>query len=158
MNTFDFSPLFRSAVGFDHLYSKLDNATRTAQKQPNFPPYNIELIDDDSYRITMAVAGFDESELSIQMESTVLTVSGNQAEQKDEKHYLHHGIAARNFEHRFQLADHVNVVDAGLVNGLLNINLVREIPEAMKPHNIAINTTSAISKPTKLKDASVKAA
>lgn len=157
MNTFDFSPLFRSAVGFDHLYSKLDHATRTAQKQPNFPPYNIELIDDDSYRITMAVAGFDESELTIQMENTVLSVSGNQTEQEDEKHYLHHGIAARNFEHRFQLADHVNVVDAGLVNGLLNINLVREIPEAMKPHNIAINT-SAVSKTAKLKDASIKAA
>lgn len=157
MNTFDFSPLFRSAVGFDHLYSKLDHATRTAQKQPNFPPYNIELINDDSYRITMAVAGFDESELTIQMENTVLTVSGNQTEQEDEKHYLHHGIAARNFEHRFQLADHVNVVDAALVNGLLNINLVREIPEAMKPHNIAINT-SAVSKTARLKDASIKAA
>ena len=157
MNTFDFSPLFRSAIGFDHLYSRLDRATRTAQSQPNFPPYNIELIDEDSYRITMAVAGFDESELSIQTENTVLTVTGKQAEQEEEHHYLHHGIAARNFEHRFQLADHVTVTQASLVNGLLNIHLVREIPEAMKPRTVAIRTSEEI-KPGKLQDASVKVA
>lgn len=158
MNTFDFSPLFRSAIGFDHLYSRLDSATRTAQSQPNFPPYNIELIDEDSYRITMAVAGFDESELNIQTENTVLTVSGQQQEkQEQEPHYLHHGIAARNFEHRFQLADHVKVTQANLVNGLLNIDLVREIPEAMKPRTVAINA-SADDTVSKLESASVKVA
>lgn len=157
MNTFDFSPLFRSAVGFDHLYSKLDHATRTAQSQPNYPPYNIELINEDSYRITMALAGFNESELSIQTENNVLTVTGKQTEQQQERQYLHHGIAARDFEHRFQLADHVKVTAASLVNGLLNIELVREIPEAMKPHTIAINTT-AEAKPEALKEASIKAA
>ncbi len=157
MNTFDFSPLFRSAVGFDHLYSKLDRVTRTAQSQPSYPPYNIELIDEDSYRITMALAGFSESDLSIQTENNVLTITGQQAEQKDEHQYLHHGIAARNFEHRFQLAEHVKVTNANLINGLLNIELVREIPEAMKAHTISINT-SADSNVNKLKDTSVKAA
>ncbi|MCP3849112.1 MAG: Hsp20 family protein [Gammaproteobacteria bacterium] len=157
MNTFDFSPLFRSAVGFDHLYSKLDRATRTAQSQPSYPPYNIELINEDSYRITMALAGFDETDLNIQTENNVLTITGQQAEQNEERQFLHHGIAARNFEHRFQLAEHVKVTAANLVNGLLNIELVREIPEAMKAHTISINTTADSSK-NKLKDASIKAA
>ncbi len=160
MNTFDFSPLFRSAVGFDHLYSKLDHATRTAQNQPSYPPYNIELIDDDSYRITMAVAGFNESELKIQTENNVLTIIGKQTEEEsqEQRQFLHHGIAARNFEHRFQLAEHVKVTDASLINGLLNIELVREIPEAMKPHTVAIKTSVDNNKTTKLEDASVKAA
>lgn len=157
MNTFDFSPLFRSAVGFDHLYSKLDHATRTAQNQPSYPPYNIELIDEDSYRITMALAGFNESELNIQTENNVLTITGHQAAQEQERHFLHHGIAARNFEHRFQLADHVKVTTANLVNGLLNIKLIREIPEAMKPHKIAINTSTS-NKSGQLKETSIKAA
>lgn len=157
MNTFDFSPLFRSAVGFDHLYSKLDRATRTAQNQPSYPPYNIELIDEDSYRITMALAGFDKSEINIQTENNVLTITGKHKEQEQERHFLHHGIAARNFEHRFQLADHVKVTEANLVNGLLNIELIREIPEAMKPHTIAINTSSE-EKITKLQEASDKVA
>ena len=145
MNTFDFSPLFRSAIGFDHLYSRLDRATRTAQSQPSYPPYNIELLDEDSYRITMAVAGFDNSELNIQTENNVLTITGKKANQKEDRQYLHHGIGERNFEHRFQLADHVKVTGADLTNGLLNIELVREIPEAMKPHNIAINSGSSAS-------------
>ena len=157
MNTFDFSPLFRSAVGFDHLYSKLDHATRTAQNQPSYPPYNIELIDEDSYRITMALAGFNESELNIQTENNVLTITGQQAEQQEKPQYLHHGIAARNFEHRFQLAEHVKVTSANLLNGLLNIELVREIPEAMKAHTIAIST-SAENNTRKLQDTSIKAA
>ena len=157
MNTFDFSPLFRSAIGFDHLYSKLDRATRTAQNQPSYPPYNIELINEDSYRITMALAGFDRSEINIQTENNVLTVTGKHKAQEQERHFLHHGIAARNFEHRFQLADHVKVTEANLVNGLLDIELIREIPEAMKPHTIAINTSSA-NKVTDLKEASDKVA
>lgn len=139
MHTFDFSPLFRSAVGFDRLYSMLDNANRTAQSQPSYPPYNIELLDEDSYRITMAVAGFEDGELDIQIENSVLTVSGKKAEDEKEHKFLHQGIAARNFEHRFQLADHVKVMQANLTHGLLNIDLVREIPETMKPRKIAIN-------------------
>ena len=145
MNTFDFSPLFRSAIGFDHLYSRLDRATRTAQSQPSYPPYNIELLDEDSYRITMAVAGFEESELNIQTENNVLTIAGKKANQKEDRQYLHHGIAERNFEHRFQLADHVKVTGADLTNGILNIELVREIPEAMKPRKISINSDSSAS-------------
>ena len=145
MNTFDFSPLFRSAIGFDHLYSRLDRATRTAQSQPSYPPYNIELLDEDSYRITMAVAGFEESELNIQTENNVLTITGKKANQKEDRQYLHHGIAERNFEHRFQLADHVKVTGADLTNGILNIELVREIPEAMKPRKISINSDSSAS-------------
>ncbi len=157
MNTFDFSPLFRSAVGFDHLYSKLDNATRTAQSQPSYPPYNIELIDEDSYRITMALAGFEESDLNIETENNVLTITGQQKEQTESRQYLHQGIAARSFEHRFQLAEHVTVTGANLVHGLLNIELVREIPEAMKAHTISISTSADANK-NKLKDASIKAA
>ncbi len=157
MKTFDFSPLFRSAIGFDHLYSRLDHATRTAQSQPSYPPYNIELIDEDQYRITMALAGFSDSDLSIQTENNVLTVIGKQTEQADKRQYLHHGIAARSFEHRFQLADHVKVTAANLQNGLLNIELLREIPEAMKPRSIAINT-SAQANTAQLKDASSQAA
>ena len=139
MRTFDFSPLYRSAIGFDRLYSMLDDATRTAQSQPTYPPYNIELIGEDNYRITMAIAGFDESELNIQTENNTLTISGKKEESDKERHFLHQGIAARNFEHHFQLADHVNVSGANLSNGLLHIDLVREIPEAMKPHRVPIN-------------------
>ncbi len=152
MNTFDFEPLFHSAIGFDDLFSRLDRATRTAQSQPGYPPYNIELINEDSYRITMAVAGFNESDLNIQTENGVLTVTGKHAEQdKDEnRQFLHHGIAERNFEHRFQLADHVKVTGASLVNGLLNIDLVREVPEAMKPRTITIGSAGT----TELEDVS----
>ncbi len=144
MQSFDFTPLFRSAVGFDRLYSLLDNATRTAQSQPSYPPYNIELLNEDSYRITMAVAGFEENELDIQIENSVLTVSGKKMADDEEHKYLHQGIAARNFEHHFQLADHVKVLQAGLTNGLLNIELAREIPEAMKPRKIAINDARTV--------------
>jgi len=142
MNTFDFSPLFRSAIGFDRLYSMLDNATRTAQSQPGYPPYNIELIDENTYKITMAIAGFSESELDIQIENNTLTITGKKQKDEREKQrkYLHQGIAARNFEHRFQLADHVIVKGADLTNGILNIDLVREIPEAMKPRKISISS------------------
>jgi molecular chaperone IbpA len=161
MNTFDFSPLFRSAIGFDELFSRLDRATRTAQNQPSYPPYNIELIDENSYQITMAVAGFNESELNIETEKGVLTVTGKKPEDKDKRQYLHHGIAERNFEHRFQLADHVKVTGAQLVNGLLNIALVREIPEAMKPRTISITSSAesvAPSNVNEIKDASTRVA
>ncbi len=139
MRTFDFAPLYRSTIGFDHLTSLLDSVTQREQSQPSYPPYNIELLGKDQYRITMAVAGFVDAELQIQSERQTLTVKGKKAEDGKERNYLHQGIAGRNFERVFQLADHVKVTGATLENGLLNIDLVREIPEAMKPRQIAIN-------------------
>ncbi|PVZ70510.1 Hsp20 family protein [Pelagibaculum spongiae] len=137
MQTVDFSPLFRSAIGFDRMLNMLDTASR--ESNPAYPPYNIELLDENSYRITMAVSGFAEEELDIRMERSVLTVSGKKSEKKQKRQFLHQGIAERNFERRFQLADHVKVVDAKLENGLLDVELIREIPEAMKPKSISIN-------------------
>jgi molecular chaperone IbpA len=139
MRTFDFAPLFRSTIGFDHLTSLMDAVAQREQSQPSYPPYNIELLGTDQYRITMAIAGFVDSELQIQSERQTLTVKGKKAEDGKERNYLHQGIAGRNFERVFQLADHVKVTGATLENGLLNIDLVREIPELMKPRQIAIN-------------------
>ena len=137
MRTLDFAPLYRSAIGFDRLANLMDAATRS-DNQPNFPPYNIELLEEDKYRITMAVAGFAENELEIEVEQDALRVTGSKAAESDERHYLHQGIAARNFERQFRLADHVKVVGARIENGLLHIDLEREIPEAMKPRKIEI--------------------
>ena len=137
MREFDLSPLYRSAIGFDRLANMLDNASRN-DNQPSFPPYNIELLGENGYRITMAVAGFENDELNIQSESGSLIVTGQKQEQPQERQYLYQGIAARNFERRFQLADHVKVVTASMENGLLHIDLIREIPEAMKPRKIQI--------------------
>ncbi|WP_420597752.1 Hsp20 family protein [Neptuniibacter sp.] len=137
MREFDLSPLYRSAIGFDRLANMLDNANRN-DNQPSFPPYNIELLGENEYRITMAVAGFENDELNIQSESGTLVVTGQKSEQPQERHYLYQGIAARNFERRFQLADHVKVITASMENGLLHIDLMREIPEAMKPRKIQI--------------------
>jgi molecular chaperone IbpA len=138
MVSFDLSPLYRHTVGFDHMASLLDGLTHSAQGN-GYPPYNIEVTGDDQYRITMAVAGFAEDDLDLEVKENVLTVSGKK-EDSGERRYLHRGIAGRNFEHRFQLADHVKVAGARLENGLLNIDLVREIPEAMKPRRIEIET------------------
>mgnify|MGYP003958545935 CR=1 FL=1 len=140
MINFDFSPLYRSSVGFDHLASLVDVATQYDRGQSSYPPYNIELLDEDKYCITMAIAGFNLSELTIQAENNTLTVSGKKQQPK-EKQYLHHGIAERNFEQRFQLVDHVKVTHANMTNGLLNIELIREIPEAMKPRRIEIQSS-----------------
>ncbi len=140
MARLDLSPLFRSSVGFDHLASMLDSANRV--EQPAYPPYNIERVSDDKYRISMAVAGFDPSELELESERNTLKVSGVKANAEDNREYLHRGIAARNFERKFQLADHVKVVGANLENGLLHIDLEREIPEAMKPRKIEISAGS----------------
>jgi molecular chaperone IbpA len=137
MRTIDFSPLYRSAIGFDRL-TQLFDAAGTSDAQPSYPPYNIELVGDDKYRITMAVAGFDRNEIEIETERDTLKVAGRKAKEDAGKNYLHRGLAARNFAQRFQLADHVKVVGASLDNGLLNIDLVREIPEAMKPRKIVI--------------------
>jgi len=140
MRTFDISPLFRSAVGFDRLGDLLDAAVRN--DQPAYPPYNIERTGDDRYRITMAVAGFVESDLKVESEQNVLKVSGAQPEDRDEdREFLHRGIGSRNFERQFQLADHVKVTGASLENGMLHIELVHELPEAMKPRQIKIQSS-----------------
>ena len=140
MRNFDFSPLYRSTVGFDHLSNILDAVNRNDASQPSYPPYNIEAVEKDKYQITMAVAGFVEGELELQSEKQTLTVKGKKEEADATRNYLHQGIAARNFERRFQLADHVEVVGANLANGLLYIDLVRVIPEAMRPRQIPINS------------------
>ena len=138
MNSFDFAPLYRSAIGFDRLAQMLDNSLRS-DSQPSYPPYNIELAGDDKYRITMAVAGFAEAEIDVEIDKDELKVVGRKAREDSPRTYLHRGIAARDFTHRFQLAEHVRVVGATLDNGLLSIDLVREIPEAAKPRRIVIN-------------------
>ncbi|GAA5171407.1 Hsp20 family protein [Viridibacterium curvum] len=143
MRTFDFSPLYRSSIGFDRLAQVVDAALRT-DSTPSYPPYNIELVAEDKYRITMAVAGFRAEELDIETANDTLRVSGRKAEDTGPKTWLHRGIAARDFEHRFQLTDHVRVVGAALDNGLLNIELVREVPEALKPRKISIGTGSNV--------------
>jgi molecular chaperone IbpA len=138
MRTFDFTPLYRSAIGFDRLAQLFDEAAR-AESQPSYPPYNIELVSDDKYQITMAVAGFDRSEIEIETEHDTLKITGRKQREENTRNFLHRGIASRNFEHTFQLADHVRVVGARLDNGLLNIELVREVPEALKPRKILID-------------------
>ena len=138
MRNFDFSPLYRSAIGFDRMANLLDSLSRTEQNQPSYPPYNIELTGEDQYRITMAVAGFDQSEISLEVHQNHLTVSANKEQEQQARTYLHQGIAARSFERRFQLADHVQVKSADYQNGLLHIDLQRVIPEAMKPRQIPI--------------------
>jgi molecular chaperone IbpA len=144
MRNFDFAPLYRSTIGFDHLSSLLDSVSQREQSQPSYPPYNIELIDKDHYRITMAVAGFIEDEIEIQSERQTLSVKGNKSlKDEKERNYLHQGIAGRNFERAFQLAEHVRVTGASLENGLLNIFLEREVPEALKSRKISINGKSA---------------
>lgn len=138
MTTFDFTPLYRTSVGFDRLASLLNSATRQDQGN-SYPPYNIRTMGEDHYQITMAVAGFSEEDLDISTEQNRLVVTGQRSEEADdESEYLHRGIATRSFERRFNLADHVRVVAASLENGLLHIDLERELPEAMKPRTIAI--------------------
>ena len=132
----DLSPLYRSAIGFDRMARLLDSAV--AENKPSYPPYNVELVEENHYRITMAVAGFSREDLEITSEQNTLTISGRQ-QGDEERQYLYHGIAERNFERKFQLEEYVKVVDARLENGLLHVELRREIPEAMKPRTIAIS-------------------
>jgi len=145
MTTFDFSPLFRTSVGYDRLASLLNSAHRVEQGN-SFPPYNIQKAGDDRYRITMAVAGFAESDLNITSEHNKLVVTGQKPEEEnsEENGFLYRGIATRSFERRFNLADHVRVTGAELDNGLLHIELEREIPEAMKPRSIEIHSSGAL--------------
>ena len=137
---FDLTPLYRSSVGFDRLARMLDEAK--SFEAPTYPPYNIELLGEDEYRITMAVAGFGSDDIAIEVKGNALNVSGKKAEKTESKtEYLHQGIASRAFERRFQLADHVVVTGADMENGLLHITLKREVPEAMKPRSIPIGQT-----------------
>lgn len=147
MRTLDLSPLYRSTVGFDRMASMMDQLLAGETTTPTYPPYNIEKTGDAAYRITIAVAGFSEDDLDIQVTDGQLTVSARKSPEPEQQKraFLHRGIAERGFERRFQLADHVRVSGAALENGLLNIDLVREVPEALKPKTIAIQSAK---KPT----------
>lgn len=144
MNTIDLTPLYRNSIGFDRLANMLDSALRGDTGQASYPPYNIEVTDENHYTITIAVAGFEESELDLQTERNVLTVRGKKTTEDKERKYLYQGIAARAFERKFNLAEHVEVTDAELRNGLLNIYLVKEVPEAMKPRTIEIKSSGRV--------------
>ena len=143
MRTYDFSPLFRYSVGFDRMQRLLDAASARPDSAPGYPPYNIETVNEDSYRITMAVAGFSEGDLEITVKENSLTISANPGGANDQVTYLHRGIAMRAFERSFQLEDHVVVNGASLENGLLHIDLTREVPEALKPRTITIQANGA---------------
>jgi len=147
MRTLDLSPLFRSTIGFDRMTRLLDAATRLDDSAVSYPPYNIEVLDENAYRITMAVAGFGEGDLNITAQENSLVISGKVAKSDEDRKFLYRGIAGRAFERRFELADHIRVAGASLVNGLLHVELVREVPEAMKPRSIKIDT-KATAKPT----------
>lgn len=148
MRNIDFSPVFRSSVGFDRMARILDQHLRATDTstQPSYPPYNIERLDEDNYRITMAVAGFGEDDIQITAQNNSLLITGKLEANGDEakRNYLHHGIAARAFERRFDLAEHIQVTAAELTNGLLHVDLVREVPEAMKPRNIDIKAAATL--------------
>jgi molecular chaperone IbpA len=139
MRTIDFTPLYRSAVGFDRLAKLLETAT--VDGGAGYPPYNIERTAEDSYRVEIAVAGFRSEELDIEVKENLLTVQGRKAANEDQRRFLHRGLAERDFERRFQLADYVLVTDAKLADGLLSISLKRELPEALKPRRIEIATS-----------------
>jgi len=138
MRTIDFSPLYRSVVGFDRLADLLDAAN--SETTSGYPPYNIERTDENAYRIDIAVAGFKPDELTLEVKENLLTVQGRKAANDQSKRYLHRGLAERGFERRFQLADYVVVTDAQLADGLLSVSLRRELPEALKPRKIEIST------------------
>ena len=153
MMTYDFTPFYRSTIGFDRMARFLENATRVAHVDNSYPPYNIEAIGDEHYRVTLAVAGFSRDELDLQVREDMLHIAGRKTDEAAEPNFLHQGIAGRSFQKQFRLADHVKVENAWLNNGLLTIDLVREIPEEMKPRSIAIETSAPkkiVSKAKKL--------
>ena len=155
MRTYDFTPLYRSAVGFDRLAGLLESAARTSQES-GWPPYNIETTGENAYRIEIAVAGFKPDELTLEVKEYLLTVTGRKTANDDagaERTYLHRGLAERDFERRFQLADYVVVKSADLADGLLSVDLVRELPEALKPRRIEINTAQRLIEGKKSKAA-----
>ncbi|SOC05431.1 Hsp20 family protein [Rhodobacter maris] len=138
MRAFDFSPLYRATIGFDRVADMMDRVLATDMAQPTYPPYNIEKTDENAYRITIAVAGFGSDELAVELREGALIVTGRKAEETEDRTYLHRGIATRAFERRFALADHMKVTGASHSDGMLNIDLVREVPEALKPRRIEI--------------------
>jgi molecular chaperone IbpA len=137
MRAFDLSPFARSSIGFDRLFDLLETAARVDDGESSYPPYNIEKVGEDAYRITIAVAGFERDELQVVAQQNILAVSGRKKSEEN-RQYLHRGLAARAFQRQFNLADFVKVAGAGLENGLLTIELVREVPEAMKPRRVEI--------------------
>jgi len=148
MRHFDLTPLYRSTIGFDRLGSLMDTLTSFEGETPSYPPYNIERVGENDYRISMAVAGFGEADLSIDVKENTLSIRGEKRTEQEDTTLLHRGIASRSFERRFQLADHVLVKGAVLENGLLHVDLVRELPEAMKPRTIPIATkTDKVERP-----------
>ncbi|MBZ4023168.1 heat-shock protein [Rhodobacter sp. TJ_12] len=138
MRAFDFSPLYRATIGFDRVADMMDRVLAADMAQPSYPPYNIEKTDENAYRISIAVAGFGSDELSVELREGALIVAGRKAEEDEGRSYLHRGIATRAFERRFALADHMKVTGASHTDGMLNIDLVREVPEALKPRRIEI--------------------
>lgn len=146
MRTFDFAPLHRATIGFDQIADMMDRVLTNDVAQPSYPPYNIEKTDADAYRISVAVAGFAENDLSVEVKENSLVVAGKKAAEDKDRSYLHRGIATRAFERRFALADHVRVTGASHENGMLNIDLKREVPEALKPRRIEISSANAIEK------------
>ncbi|EEE37663.1 heat shock protein, Hsp20 family [Rhodobacteraceae bacterium KLH11] len=146
MRTFDFAPLHRATIGFDQIADMMDRVLTNDVAQPSYPPYNIEKTDVDAYRISIAVAGFSEADLSVEVKENSLVVAGKKAADDKDRSYLHRGIATRAFERRFALADHVRVTGASHEDGMLNIDLKREVPEALKPRRIEISSANAIEK------------
>ncbi|MEC3861386.1 Hsp20 family protein [Mesobacterium sp. TK19101] len=143
MQRFDFAPLYRATVGFDQIADMMDRVLSADHGNQSYPPYNIEKTDDDSYRISIAVAGFSGSDLAVEVKENALVVSARKADEDESRTFLHRGIATRAFERRFHLADHVRVEGASHVDGMLHIDLKREIPEALKPRRIEIASSSA---------------
>lgn len=145
MRNYDFAPLYRATVGFDQIADMMDRVLTNDTATNSYPPYNIEKTSDDGYRISLAVAGFSEHELSVEVKENALHVSAKKPDDADGKTYLHRGIATRAFERRFHLADHVRVTGASHENGMLHIDLLREVPEALKPRQIEIQSTKALA-------------
>ncbi len=146
MRSFDFAPLHRATIGFDQIADMMDRVLTNDVAQPSYPPYNIEKTDADTYRISVAVAGFAEDDLSVEVKENSLVVAGRKSADDKDRTYLHRGIATRAFERRFALADHVRVSGASHENGMLHIDLKREVPEALKPRRIEISSAKAIEK------------
>ena len=142
MRSFDLTPLYRATVGFDQIADLMDRALASDVGQSTYPPYNIEKTEDDAWRISIAVAGFSDTDLGIEVNDRALVVTGRKSEDESERKFLHRGIATRAFERRFHLADHVRVTGASHVDGMLHIDLMREVPEALKPRRIAIEKTA----------------
>lgn len=147
MRNFDFAPLYRSTVGFDQIANMMDRVLTTETAQPSYPPYNIEKLEDEAYRISIAVAGFSDADLNVEVREKSLIVSARKADEEGNKAYLHRGIATRAFERRFHLADHVVVTGAAHADGMLHIELERQVPDALKPRQIQVATqASSITK------------